>query len=502
VLRRLILYGVVALLAVAVLAAGVLYWFLSGDGVRRALERQATAWLGQPVRIGTANASLMPRIALSVGDVQVGDPVRLTLPRVELSTELRALLSRRIEEADVTVSGGRVEMPLPFGLPDAAGAAGGAAAAPAAALAGGMQLVSVRTIALRDLVIASRGREITVSADSSLSGNRLTVRRFAVAQRETVLTAQGTVDLAPRVSATLQATANQLDFDDLLALAAAFTAAGAPGPARGAPAQINASIASPSARLAGVPVTRFEASILADGPDVRIEPLKFDLFGGRFDGWLDVGFGDMLDVRLGAGLSNLDVAQLAAFGGAPGAITGRLYGSGRFGARGPAFADVVGGMRGAGEATISAGSIARLNVVQTAVNFLAGRPPADSTGAGERFESISAGFALSDRIVRSDDLTLRAPDFDIFARGTLALPTKALDARANLVLSERLSAQTGRDLYRLTRAGNRVVLPALIGGTLGAPRLGIDASAVARRGLQNEIERRLQDLLERVKPPL
>jgi AsmA protein len=249
-------------------------------------------------------------------------------------------------------------------------------------------------------------------------------------------------------------------------------------------------------------LSRFEASVLADGSEVRIEPLRFDIFGGRQDGWLDVAFGDTLNVRVGAGVSNLDVSQLAAYGGAANTITGRLYGSGRFGARGRTMAEVLAAARGAGEAMLSDGTIPHLDVVRTVVLFF-GRPAADAPPAsGERYDSITATFALADRVVRSDDLALRSPDFDVFARGTLALPTKAIDARAELVLSESLSAQAGTDLYRFTRSGNRVVLPALITGTLAQPRVRIDATAAVRRGLQNEVERRLQDLLERVRPRL
>jgi hypothetical protein len=78
----------------------------------------------------------------------------------------------------------------------------------------------------------------------------------------------------------------------------------------------------------------------------------------------------------------------------------------------------------------------------------------------------------------------------------LHLDADSLDGRADLVLSEALSAQAGTDLYRYTREGNRVVLPAVIGGTLAMPRLTIDAAAAAKRGLRNEIERRLKGLFE------
>lgn len=497
---RRLLIGVVILVALAALG---IYWFFSGDGVRVALERQATAWLGQPVRIGRASFSFVPRIGLRLADVSVAEPPRLSLARVDLSTGLRPLMSRRIEDAELIISGSRVEMPLPFALPTQSAATSGASGA-AAAGAGGVTVVSIREITLRDVVIVSRGRDITISADSSFTGDQLTIDSLTARSGGTLLDASGTLTMAPRPTATIEATANQLDFDDLLALAAAFTldTTSRPSAGSGVATQITAKLTAPRARLAGVALSRFEASLLADGSDVRIEPLKFDLFGGHHDGWLDVTFGDTLNVRVGAGVSNLDVSQLAAYGGAANTVTGRLYGSGRFGARGRTMTEVLAAARGVGEVMLSDGTIPHLDVVRTVVLFF-GRPADDAPPAtGERYDSIGATFALADRVVRSDDLTLRSPDFDVFARGTLALPTKAIDARAELVLSERLSAQAGTDLYRFTQSGKRVVLPATIGGTLYEPRVRIDTAAAVRRGLQNEVQRRLEDLLERVRPRL
>jgi uncharacterized protein involved in outer membrane biogenesis len=496
VIRRLF-YVLGALLLVMVLGAAGVYWFLSGDGVRVALEQQASAWLGQPVRIGHATASLFPRVAVRLEEVTAGDPVGLRLSRVDLSTGLRALLSRRIDDAEVIVSGSRIEMPLPFGFPTQAPSASASVAAGAAS---GVEVVSIRAIALRDVTIAGRGREIGLSADSALAGTRLTITSLTARSRDTVLEARGQIDLAPRVAATITATANQLDLDDLLTLAGAFTAERPETTRATPPAQITATVTAPRGRLADVPIGRIEASLLADGSDLRIEPLKFDVFGGRYDGWLDVSFGEMLDVRVGVGVANLDVAQLAAYGGAADTITGRLFGSGRFGARGRDVGEILPAVRGVGEVSLADGAIRHLDVVRTVLLFF-GRPDAQAPPpAGEKYTSLTATFALADRTVRSDDFTLRSPDFDVFARGTLALPTKALAARGELVVSEALSAQAGRDLYRYTQAHSRIVLPATISGTLARPRVGIDAGAAVRRGLQNEVQRRLRDLFERFRP--
>src|SRR5688572_14617965 len=81
-MRKLLLSLVVAVIVVAFCAMAFVLWVLSGDGLRRAIEQQATSWLGQPVTVGRASAGLFPRPAIRLGDVRVGDPVRMTLADV------------------------------------------------------------------------------------------------------------------------------------------------------------------------------------------------------------------------------------------------------------------------------------------------------------------------------------------------------------------------------------------------------------------------------------
>src|SRR5687768_15475147 len=102
----------------ALLAAGAAYWFFGRDGFRHALEAQATAWLGHPVSISAASVQFLPRLAVELRDIRVGEPVRLTLDEVDLASDFRPLLNGRIENADVAISGSRIDLPLPFGLPD------------------------------------------------------------------------------------------------------------------------------------------------------------------------------------------------------------------------------------------------------------------------------------------------------------------------------------------------------------------------------------------------
>lgn len=492
-MRRLILIVLAGVAALILAAMGGLYWFLSGDGMRLALERQATSWLGQPVHVKGARAQIFPRVGIQLTEVGVGEPVSLSLADVQVSTDLRALLGRRIENARLVISDSRIQMPVPFEIP--ASAASGEAEDEAASA---MEVVSIQEISLRDIRMISRGREVVVSADSTLEGDHLTLRRFTAESGGTSLQVEGEVDLEPRVDATLRAKANRIDLDELLALADAFTPERAPGASRSTTptARIAARVSAESATAGGVEVKQFATDMQVDGDRVALSPLTFQLFGGRYQGSLNARLGDRLAVTLQSRLEDLDVAQLAAFGGSPDTITGKLTGAGTFSAQGADMAAILSTANGKGTVSIVDGTIRRLNLVRTVVLFF-GRPAPDSAPASDRFNRIDASFSLARQVFRADSFALQSPDADIVGTGTLTLGNEALDGTLDLSLSEELSAQAGTDLARYTREGNRVVLPARLGGTLAEPRITIDAGAAVKRGLRNEVQRRLKGVLDR-----
>src|SRR5262249_6850703 len=133
---------------------------------------------------------------------------------------------------------------------------------------------------------------------------------------------------------------------------------------------------------------------------------------------------------------------------------------------------------------------------RTVVLFF-GRPAPDAGASSDKFERMDATFSVANQIVKAEALSLHSADADMVGNGTLSLDSKALSARVDMSLSEGLTKQAGTDLARYTREGNRIILPANIGGTLDRPRITIDAAAAVQRGLRNEIQRRLGGLLDR-----
>jgi len=84
---------------------------------------------------------------------------------------------------------------------------------------------------------------------------------------------------------------------------------------------------------------------------------------------------------------------------------------------------------------------------------------------------------------------------DSDGRGTLAIESGQVSARADLVLSPDLTAQAGTDLRRYAQEDGRIVVPATVSGTLDRPSMFIDVAAAARRAFENEVKRRATDFL-------
>jgi hypothetical protein len=172
-IRKLLLVAIVLLL----IGAAGLFLFarsvLSPDSVRATLEQQLSSRLGQAVRIGSARAAIFPRVALELGDVTIGAAAQININRITIATGLRGLLNRRVEDAEVVLSGGRLALPAVLALvPSSSQSAPGEPGT-------GFTVASVRVISLRDVTIVAGSTSFQVDLESALEGDRLDVSRLS-----------------------------------------------------------------------------------------------------------------------------------------------------------------------------------------------------------------------------------------------------------------------------------------------------------------------------------
>ncbi|HET9373032.1 MAG TPA: hypothetical protein VFO19_22375, partial [Vicinamibacterales bacterium] len=207
----------IAAAVVLVLAVGLFLWarsVLAGDAVRDAVAAQLTSALGQPVTIASAGTSIFPRVTLTLHEVRIGTPAHTTVGRLHVGTAFGALVSRRIEQADVRLDNARIELPLRiFGA--------GPSSAPAAGAP--VEIVSVDTIGLRDVQIVSGGRTLAGDADLQWQNGRLIVRDVSLAAGEARIAAKGELTDLAGPKGKLELDANNLSLVELAAFFSDFS---------------------------------------------------------------------------------------------------------------------------------------------------------------------------------------------------------------------------------------------------------------------------------------
>jgi uncharacterized protein involved in outer membrane biogenesis len=146
--RRLAIVAGAVVVALTVFGVFV-RWRVDPEVVRAAVEQQASAALGQPVKVGDVEWALSARPTVVLTNVQIGSP------------------------AAITLNGSQIALPVPVAL----GGTTGTTSTPAGDAATGLTCVSIDRISLSDIDVAERSTHVTPDMESSLSGDRLAVSR-------------------------------------------------------------------------------------------------------------------------------------------------------------------------------------------------------------------------------------------------------------------------------------------------------------------------------------
>lgn len=501
--RKLLAVVVLLLLVVAVAVVLIARGVVGNDLLRQTLETQLSARLGEPVRIASLGASFFPRVTVDLREVTAGDPVTARIGEISIATGLRGLLSRRVEDASVVVSDGRIPVALAFGI---AGAAASPDEAPSAAPAA-ITIVSVRTLAFRHVELVAEPHALMVDLESSLAGDRLEISRLHAESAGTVIDVTGALDSIARQEGRFTAEANRLNLDELMTLAAGLAAA-LPAPATepraeraaapSGPLALTVALSAPAGTIGGYTFSNLETTVLVGPGTVRLQPLELGLFGGTFGGRLDVGLAaSEPTITLQGKVAGLDVARALTETRGSASMNGTLAGAFDISSAGTSADALVGAARGTASLAITDGTIPGLEMVRSVVLAFgkpSGAPPA---GSGSAFTRMGGSFDLTNRTLASKDLAFASRDYDMSGTTTVNLASGGLAAQVTVALSRELTAQAGTDLRRYTAEEGRIMVPAAISGTMTSPKVTVDAKAALNRALQNELKRRAGSLLDR-----
>lgn len=506
-LKKILIGGLIALV---VLFGGAFFWaksVLTGERVRAALADQVEKAIGQPVTIGALDATLTPRVTLTLGDVKIGRPERISVGDLRVGTDFGALLSRRIEHASLHLNGARIELPLPsFTIASApAPPAGGEASAPP------VELVSIDEIVLTDVEVVSGGRTLRGDIELIPEGTTgMTIRRIALKAGDTSIDVTGRITNFAGPVGELAVTAGRLDMDQLLAFVNDFTAGAglaagggaapsspAPAQAAGAPTGMNLTLTldTESTAMGGLTLAKLSGKARVAGDGLSLDPVSFGIFGGQYQGSLRLTPGQTLRFKGSSTLSNIDVAEAVKFGGSPDTITGRLSGKLDFAGAGSDPAAVMKTVTGKARVDITNGVIRNLGLVSAVVtatsmrsgSFGQAAAAAKSGGKDEPFTRLGATLDIANGSIGTSDLAFESKDLLLNAQGTVGLVASTVDLKGRVQLSDELSKQAGSDLVKYTQDQGRVTLPATVSGSIAAPSVRIDVGDMAKRALQNAV---------------
>ncbi len=515
--------AVAVVVLVLVLGVGLFFWarsVLGQDSVRSALADQLSKALGQPVAVAGVSATVYPRVTVTLTGVSIGQPERIRVAALDVGTDFRALLSRRIEHAALHLNGARIELPLPPITLASASSSSDSGSAP-------VQLVSIDEVTLSDIQIVSRGRTIKGDIDVVPHGtSALTVRRVALVADSAEITATGEITNLAGPVGSLELKAGALDLDQLMAFATDFVegagpasspgaSAGGTSPgeasAAGAPASTAApapstadltiALAADRASMAGVSLDAISGKAHLKGDTLTLDPVTFNLFGGKYEGALGATLVGEPTFTWKAALSNVDMNAVTSFAGSPGTLTGKLAATVDLSGRGVDAATAMKTVRGQASVKVTDGTVKNLALVRSVVAatsldpqkvMASGRGPSD-----EPFTELGGTLFISGGSASTQDLHFDSRDLRLEAAGALKLDGSVVNLTGQVQLSEELSKQANSTVTRLTGEGGRITLPATVQGRNGQYQIQVDTASMAKRALTNEVKGRASDAVKK-----
>ncbi len=507
-------------------------------GLRDALF--STAPLPEPLRIASAEVALTPaRISADTFPLQIGQRLRaqasFRLDNYKTQGRLAARLTTESAELDALLALVRAlgSDPLPGGQAsgqvsatiDASGAMG--EKSPPLEISGKAQLSGAR---LKPEALTA---PLVIDAASlEFNRNRLDVTSFRMAAAGARLQGSLRVDNFDAPNARFDFRGDTLDVEALQALFGASQSAPQPQrrgglfslPVVHAQAKSDDWFAKLTARgriefervrNGTFTMAPFSSTVAIANQVVTCDPIDFGLYEGGGRGRLTMDLrGAQPTTEFNGLLRNVDANQLlSATSDSKNMLYGRMGGTLQVRFVGDDAPQMKQSARGKGQLTLVNGRLAQINLSRELV-LLGQVAGLRYEGRDTPIEDMATNFEIADGWVRTNDLTMRAPDMTTDAAGGFSLNDElAFQGTATFTpeASQRMLSSSQNPLSGLIGSvvGNvfvddqgRVVVPFLLRGTLAQPRPTLDAGRLAEMKLKRGTTSpggTLGDILDRIR---
>lgn len=241
----------------------------------------------------------------------------------------------------------------------------------------------------------------------------------------------------------------------------------------------------------------------ADG-QVRVGPTQARLYGGSFRGSVNIDTrGHDARFVLDQHVSSIDFAKLLA----------DAFDSKRFSGRGVANIALTGHGRTATEVTRTLAGDVDFNVTDGALEghdlwfelrraraLIKREAAPEGEGSGRtKFDVLKGSGKFTDGTMRTDDLTMQTPFMKVDGKGTMAVPTQALDMHINATIYQVPPSGAGAEMSDLKTAA---AIPVRVTGTISDYKVRPDLDAALKGAVEEKLDQKKNELKEKVRDKL
>ena len=241
----------------------------------------------------------------------------------------------------------------------------------------------------------------------------------------------------------------------------------------------------------------------ADG-QVRVGPTQARLYGGSFRGSVNIDTrGHDARFALDQHVSSIDFAKLLA----------DAFDSKRFSGRGVANIALTGHGRTATEVTRTLAGDVDFNVTDGALEghdlwfelrraraLIKREAAPEGEGSGRtKFDVLKGSGKFTDGTMRTDDLTMQTPFMKVDGKGTMAVPTQALDMHINATIYQVPPSGAGAEMSDLKTAA---AIPVRVTGTISDYKVRPDLDAALKGAVEEKLDQKKNELKEKVRDKL